>query len=202
MTRIGVLSFASYLIFAIPLDIACAKRADSMQLPYDMNFIWMAINFSICLVLMFVLPMAMILYSDDSENFMDSVKFAAKVSAAVALFHIVCVTLYAVIIQNAHIPARHVIKSTIDFLPSKDWTTGQQALDFYYTTTNESSFIKVKLGILNCCTLHLTVIGSFLLVFLGGYGLALFPMEFLNAFLNRPQIVNDLNFSEMPKTTS
>lgn len=163
-----------------------------MQLPYDMNFIWMAINFSICFVLMFVLPMTMILYSDDSENFMDSVKFAAKVSAAVAVFHIICVAIYAVVIQNAHIPAKHVIKSTLDFLPSKDLTTGKNSEDYFYTTTNESSFLKVKLGLLNCCTLHLTVIGSFLLVFLGGYGLALFPMEFLNAFLNRPQIVSIL----------
>lgn len=66
---IGVLSFASYLIFAIPLDIACAKRADSMQLPYDMDLLWTIINFAICLILMFVLPMALILYNDESDNF-------------------------------------------------------------------------------------------------------------------------------------
>lgn len=40
-----------------------------MQLPYDMNFVWTAINLAICIVLMFVLPMALILYNDESEDF-------------------------------------------------------------------------------------------------------------------------------------
>jgi len=36
--------------------------------------------------------------------------------------------------------------------------------------------------------------GSFLFVFIGGYGLAYLPIEFLNDFLNRPQIVNQSYF--------
>ncbi len=160
-----------------------------MQLPYDMNFIWMAINFAICFVLMFVLPMAMILYTDDSEDFMESVKFAAKISGIVAVFHIICVCLYVFLVENAHIPVKHVIKSTMDFLPSNQTMTETTIEAYYRGTPIASNFIRVKLGLLNCCTLHLTVIGSVLLAFLGGYGLALFPMEFLNAFLNRPQLV-------------
>ena len=39
------------------------------------------------------------------------------------------------------------------------------------------------------CTLHIVVMGSFLFVFIGGYGLAYLPIEFLNDFLNRPQMV-------------
>lgn len=173
-----------------------------MQLPYDMNFIWMAINLAICFVLMFVLPMAMILYSDDSEDFMESVKFAAKISGIVALFHIICVCLYVFLVENAHIPVKHVSKTTFDFLRSNHTMTEEDKQGFYRETTITSNFVRVKLGLLNCCTLHLTVIGSILLVFLGGYGLALFPMEFLNAFLNRPQIVTLLLQSEMPKTMS
>lgn len=161
-----------------------------MQLPYDMNFIWMSINLAICIVLMFVLPMAMILYSDDSEDFMDSVKFAAKIAGAVAVFHIICVCLYAFLVENAHIPVRHVVKSINDLVPSNLGMTNTNLDVYFRDTTNISNFVRVKLGLLNCCTLHLTVIGSILLVFLGGYGLALFPMEFLNAFLNRPQIVS------------
>lgn len=187
---IGVLSFAGYLIFAIPLDIACAKREDSMQLPYDMTFFWTAINFVICFVLMFVLPMAMILYSDDSDDFKEAVKNAAKIASIVAVFHIICVCFYIWVIGYAHIPTKHVVKTTLDFLPSEKKMTTSDLSAFYLATTIESDYVKVKLGVLNSCTLHLTVIGSILLIFLGGYGLASLPMEFLNSYLNRPQIVN------------
>ena len=107
----------------------------------------------------------------------------------VAVFHIVCVTLYAFLITNAHIPFLHTTKTTVDFVTSKMIMTPQNVLDYYYFTTSEPGFVRIQLGLLNCCTLHLTVIGSILLVLLGGYGLALFPIEFLNQFLNRPQIV-------------
>lgn len=116
-------------------------------------------------------------------------KFAAKISTLVALFHIVCVALYTFMVANAHIPLQHVVKTTVDFIPSKMVMTPQNTLDYYFKTTSVSGFVRIKLGLLNCCTLHLTVIGSILLVLLGGYGLALFPIEFLNQFLNRPQIV-------------
>lgn len=154
-----------------------------------MNFFWMAINFSICLVLMFVLPMAMILYTDDSEDFSETIKFAIKVAIVVAIFHIICVALYMFLVGNAHVPVKHVIKTTMDFVPSKMIMTDPNIDVYFKATTIERNFIRIKLGILNCCTLHLTVIGSLLLIFLGGYGLALFPMEFLNGFLNRPQLV-------------
>lgn len=185
---IGVLSFAGYLIFAIPLDIACAKRDDSMQLPYDMTFFWTAINFVICFVLMFVLPMAMILYSDDSDDFKDAVKNAAKIASLVAVFHIICVCIYVWVIGYAHIPTKHVVKTTNDFVASERKMQKDDLTAYYLATTIESHYIKVKLGILNSCTLHLTVIGSILLIFLGGYGLASLPMECLNSYLNRPQI--------------
>ena len=42
-----------------------------MQLPYDMNIFWTMINFVICFILMFVLPMAIILYTDDNDEFVD-----------------------------------------------------------------------------------------------------------------------------------
>lgn len=189
---IGVLSFAGYLIFAIPLDIACAKREDSMQLPYDMTFFWTAINFVICFVLMFVLPMAMILYSDDSDDYKDAIKNAAKVASIVAVVHIICVCFYIWVIGYAHIPTKHIIKSTLDFVPSEKKMSTEDIKNFFFETTGENDYVKVKLGILNSCTLHLTVIGSILLIFLGGYGLASLPMEFLNSYLNRPQIVKYL----------
>ena len=174
-----------------------------MKLPYDMNFIWMAINLAICIVLMFVLPMAMILYSDDSEDFTESIKFAAKISGLVAVFHIICVCLYVFLVENAHIPVKHVTKLTSDFLASNQEMIDEELKTTYFRGTSiVSNFVRVKLGLLNCCTLHLTVIGSILLVFLGGYGLALFPMEFLNAFLNRPQIVADFLPSVMPRIMS
>ena len=199
---IGVLSFAGYLIFAIPLDIACAKRDDSMQLPYDMTFIWTAVNFIICFVLMFVLPMAMILYTDDSDDYIDAIKNAAKISSIVAVVHIIFVCVYIWVIGYSHIPTKHVVKSTLDFIPSEMKMDTTALSNFYLATTIESDYVKVKLGVLNSCTLHLTVIGSILLIFLGGYGLASVPMEFLNSYLNRPQIVVLSYPSATPKTSS
>lgn len=63
-----------------------------------------------------------------------------------------------------------------------------QRIDKDTATTSEDDYVKIKLGFFNCCTLHLTFIGSILLVFLEGYGLASLPMEYLNSYLNRPQI--------------
>lgn len=191
---IGVLSFAAYLIFAIPLDIACAPRSDSMKLPYDMDFIWTAINFAICFVLMFFLPMALALYNDESEDWQQTVKQAIKISSIIALGHIAFVILYWLIVSTAQIPVRHVVKRMIDVIPSDTKVEKQTAIDFYLPTTADSGYVSIKLGFFNCCTLHLTVIGSILLVLLGGYGLALFPMEFLNNFLNRPQIRDPEDF--------
>lgn len=191
---IGVLSFASYLIFAIPLDIACAKRSDSMQLPYNMDFFWTAINFAICFVLMFVLPMALILYTDDSDDWTESIKYAGKISSVVAVFHIICVVLYYFVISQAEIPVKHATKTTNDFVPSGKAMSQQDLQDYYLGTTIQNDYVAIKLGLMNSCTLHLTVIGSFLFIFLGGYGLALFPMEFLNSFLNRPQIKDAEDF--------
>lgn len=56
--------------------------------------------------------------------------------------------------------------------------------------TLDYAFIEVPLSFLMSCTLHIVVLGSFLFIFIGGYGLAYLPIEFLNDFLNRPQIVN------------
>lgn len=119
---------------------------------------------------------------------MDTVKYAAKVAGAVAVFHIIFICLYVFLVSKAQIPTRHVVKTTMDFLPSDVKPTDKQATDFYLATTINEHFVTIKLGFLNCCTLHLTVIGSLLLIFLGGYGLAALPMEYLNSFLNRPQI--------------
>lgn len=119
---------------------------------------------------------------------MDSVKNSAKVAGLVAVFHIVFICIYIFMVGESQIPTRHVVKSTIDFLPSDLKPTEKQATDFYMATTINDSYLSIKLGFLNCCTLHLTVIGSILLIFVGGYGLAALPMEYLNAFLNRPQL--------------
>lgn len=122
-------------------------------------------------------------------NQADAVKNAAKISALVAVFHIIFVCLYIFVIGYAHIPTTHVVKSTFDFLPSEKLMSSEELKPFYAQTTIETDYVKIKLGVLNSCTLHLTVIGSILLIFLGGYGLASLPMEFLNSYLNRPQIV-------------
>ncbi len=58
------------------------------------------------------------------------------------------------------------------------------------------AFISVPLSFLMSCTLHIVVLGSFLFVFLAGYGLAYLPIEYLNAFLNRPQIVKLKTFKK------
>ena len=123
---------------------------------------------------------------------MDSVKNAAKIAGGVAVFHIACVCVYVWVIGYAHLPAKHIVKTTMDFVPSESIMQLRKDLkDFYEATTiREDAYIKMKLGVLNSCTLHLTVIGSILLIFLGGYGLASVPMDFLNSYLNRPQIVN------------
>ena len=102
---------------------------------------------------------------------MDTVKYAAKVAGAVAVFHIIFICLYVFLVSKAQIPTRHVVKTTMDFLPSDVKPTDKQATDFYLATTINDHFVSIKLGFLNCCTLHLTVIGSILLIFLGGYGL-------------------------------
>ena len=65
---VASLSFAGYLIFSIPLDIASAERDDSMGLGYPMDFIWVMINLIICFMVMFLLPLALILYNDESED--------------------------------------------------------------------------------------------------------------------------------------
>lgn len=58
----------------------------------------------------------------------------------------------------------------------------------------EGAYVEIKMSLIMCCTLHLTIIGSFLFIFIAGYGLAYTPMEYLNAFLNRPQIVKKIFF--------
>lgn len=118
----------------------------------------------------------------------ETIKNAVKVSALVAIFHVIFVCLYIFVVTYAHIPTKHVVKTTLDFLPSNLEPDQKQADEYYSNTTVVDDYVKVKLGFLNCCTLHLTVIGSILLVFLGGYGLASLPMEYLNSYLNRPQI--------------
>lgn len=120
-------------------------------------------------------------------------KSASKIAGVIAFFHIVCVLIYMLVVENAHIPILHQVKSVQDFLPSDKAMLTKDIEEYYDNTTKDKNFIRIKLGLLNCCTLHLTVIGSILLVFLGGYGLAQLPMEFLNSFLNRPQIVNYSN---------
>lgn len=198
---IGVLTFACYLIFAIPLDITCAKREDSMQLPYDMDFLWLAINFACCVIIMFVLPMAIVLYNDDGETLKDSIKYALKISVMVGVFHIVMVCIYFFVVKEAEVDVKHIVKTTMDFLPS-DVEMKKADLMKAYDATSEASYINIKLGIMNACTLHLTIIGSILLIFIEGYGLALLPMEFLNSYLNRPQIVSSDHSREMPKISS
>ena len=63
------LSFACYIIFAIPLDISSANRADSIGLGYPMDFIWAFINFVICLAVMFLLPFALVVYTNTESTF-------------------------------------------------------------------------------------------------------------------------------------
>ena len=63
------LSCSCFLIFAIPLDLANIDRDDSMNLGYPMDWIWTIINNMVALSVLFLLPFALIMYTDDGESF-------------------------------------------------------------------------------------------------------------------------------------
>jgi hypothetical protein len=71
---IACMSFASYLVFAIPLDIANAVRDDSVNLGYNMDMFWWLLFLAIAFCLILLLPGALLLYADD-----DDVDFKTKV---------------------------------------------------------------------------------------------------------------------------
>lgn len=58
------LSFAQYIIFAIPLDISSAERSDSIGLNFPMDIIWSIIDFVVCASVMFFLPLALVIYTN------------------------------------------------------------------------------------------------------------------------------------------
>jgi hypothetical protein len=58
------LSFANYIIFAIPLDISSANRHDSIKLGFPMDIIWSVIDFVVCATVMFFLPLALVIYTN------------------------------------------------------------------------------------------------------------------------------------------
>lgn len=70
------LSFAQYLVFAIPLDIASATRTDSIGLGYPMSWIWTIINFVVCICVMFCLPLALIIYNNDEDSFVSQFSYS------------------------------------------------------------------------------------------------------------------------------
>ena len=103
-------------------------------------------------------------------------------------FHMVLCIIYKIMCGKAQI----TINVASIYLQRAQVSNAQQALVGapLPQATLDYAFIEVPLSFLMSCTLHIVVMGSFLFVFIGGYGLAYLPIEFLNDFLNRPQIVN------------
>jgi len=184
------LSFANYLIFLIPLDIASAVRDDSIGLGYKMSWIWTIINFFACMSIMFFLPLALIVYNNEEEGFKRIAKYALKTAGIVLSFHIIFCMIYFFLCGAAQIPIQVASRDIYTLMKSTTETKFSPTKVVQYT--EEGAYVEMPLTFLVCCTLHITVIGSFLFIFLAGYGLAYAPMEYLNAFLNRPQIVRFL----------
>jgi len=63
------LSCASYLMFAIPVDLSSVDRIDSVNLGIPMHVVWKIINVVVAVALIFLLPFALIIYNDDGESF-------------------------------------------------------------------------------------------------------------------------------------
>jgi hypothetical protein len=182
------LSFANYLVFLVPLDIASAKRDDSISLGYNMSLIWTIINFLACMTVMFFLPLALIVYNNEEEGFKRIAKYALRTAGIILSFHILCCCLYYFFCGTSQIPVEVASNSIYNIMKSTQTNDFVDAnvKQFY---PDKSMYVELPLTFLVCCTLHITVLGSFFFVVIGGYGLAYAPMQFLNDFLNRPQIV-------------
>jgi hypothetical protein len=116
-------------------------------------------------------------------------KYALKFAGSVLAFHIVFCLVYYFMCGKAQIP---INVASINIAKASG-SNAQIALFGGFRElgqiTLDYAFIEVPLSFLMACTLHIVVLGSFLFVFLAGYGLAYAPLEYLNDFLNRPQIV-------------
>jgi hypothetical protein len=121
-------------------------------------------------------------------------KYALKFAGSVLAFHIFFCIIYYFACGRAQVP---IHASSINTRWVQDGSSKRGILSDMSNgrNTNEQivldyAFIEVPLSFLMACTLHIVVLGSFLFVFLAGYGLAYAPLEYLNDFLNRPQIVS------------
>ena len=65
------LSFAQYIIFAIPLDISVADRSDAVDgfdFPMPLDLLWSIIDFVVCATVMFFLPLALVIYTNHETS--------------------------------------------------------------------------------------------------------------------------------------
>lgn len=184
---VASLSFGCYLIFAIPIDIASAKRDDSIALGYPMDYIWVGINLFVCFMVIVLLPIALILYNDDTEGKKYKIRYMLKWFSIFGLGHTFFILLYYLLIKESQLPAQLISKSVSVMMLSSSKSSINSETDWGVPEV-EQSYVAIKLWISHCVTAHITLIGSFLFVLLAGYGLAYTPMQFLNSFLNRPQI--------------
>jgi hypothetical protein len=117
-------------------------------------------------------------------------KYALKFAGSVLAFHIGFCLVYYFACGQAQIPT-HVVSNVIYKAGLSNTQYGlMKNANAFGQLIPTYSYISVPLSFLMACTLHVVVLGSFLFVFLAGYGLAYTPLEYLNDFLNRPQIVS------------
>lgn len=115
-------------------------------------------------------------------------KYALKFAGSVLAFHILFCMMYYFLCGTAQIP---ITVASISVLSAQSSNTKIALMGKpLKQATLDYAFIEVPLSFLMACTLHVVVLGSFLFTFLAGYGLAYAPLQYLNDFLNRPQIVN------------
>lgn len=117
-------------------------------------------------------------------------KYALKFAGSVLSFHILFCIMYYFFCSKAQVPINVASINVAKVQKSNQNVALFTNFSFMSQIILDYAFIEVPLSFLMACTLHIVVLGSFLFVFLAGYGLAYAPLEYLNDFLNRPQIVN------------
>ncbi|KAL0477771.1 LIMR family protein [Acrasis kona] len=186
-----VISFSmSFLsVFLLPLDVANARL--SGDLGYALGIIWQVFYGLVCVLVIVVIPFAIFYYEaedPDQSSILHQFKWALLFSSIILIVSTIAigVSYYWVAISSVpyQVQYNQVYSNSLD-------GAVEQNDDAMYSNRRleiQVSFIVYALAVIN-------VLGYFILVVNGGWGLTALPVQLFKDFLNRPKRIHHEEFS-------
>jgi hypothetical protein len=166
----------------IPIDLASAPRDDSIGMPFSRAWLWNILIVLVSFNLFFMIPLANGIYNSKSR-----ISWVKKIWNGVIWSSVVTVVGVALLLVTYYGIGETSIPYRLRKGLIKNAVTSQSILVNFKGPEVIDIDLKLTLSFWNCWIIAVNVIGTTLWCIVGGFGMAMFPIENITKYMDRPQ---------------